>query len=63
MRDGKVDWQLVAYGGTVHSFTYPDAGRYKVAGAAYKESADRRSWQAMRDFFDEIFEKRVSSNH
>jgi dienelactone hydrolase len=29
--------------------------RDKGAGAAYNEKADKRSWQAMKDFFDEIF--------
>jgi hypothetical protein len=33
--DGKVDWQLVAYGNTVHSFTDPSAGNDNSKGAAY----------------------------
>lgn len=57
MRNAKVDWQLIAYGNTVHSFTYPEAGQYKVAGAAYNAESDRRSWQAMQDFFNEIFKR------
>lgn len=55
MTDAKVDWQLIAYGGAVHSFTNPQAGNDPSAGAAYDEKADRRSWGAMRQFFDEIF--------
>jgi len=55
MRKAKVDWQLVAYGGAVHSFTDWDAGNDNSKGAAYNENADRRSWQAMKDFFKEIF--------
>jgi dienelactone hydrolase len=54
MRQAGVDWQMVYYGGAVHSFTNPDAGKAGIKGVAYNESADRRSWQAMRDFFDEI---------
>ncbi len=54
MRQAKVDWQMVYYGGAVHSFTNPDAGKAGIKGVAYDEAADRRSWQAMRDFFDEI---------
>jgi dienelactone hydrolase len=54
MRDAKVDWQLVAYGNTVHSFTDPAAGNNNSRGAAYNEKADKRSWVAMQDFFREI---------
>jgi dienelactone hydrolase len=55
MRNGHVDWQLVAYGNAVHSFTNPAAGTDNSKGAAYNEKADRRSWQAMKDFFGEVF--------
>jgi len=55
MRKAGVDWQLVMYGGAVHSFTNPDAGNDPSKGAAYNEKADRRSWRAMKDFFGEIF--------
>ena len=55
MRDANVDWQFVAYGGAVHSYTNPDAGNDNSKGAAYNAKADRRSWQAMQDFFGEIF--------
>jgi dienelactone hydrolase len=50
MRRAGVDWQMIFYGGAVHSFTNPDTGNDKAKGAAYDERADRRSWQAMRDF-------------
>jgi dienelactone hydrolase len=50
-----VDWQVVLYSGTVHSFTQPEAGNDPSKGNAYNAEADRRSWQAMRDFFGEIF--------
>jgi dienelactone hydrolase len=55
MRKAGVDWQLVMYGGAVHSFTNPESGNDPSKGAAYNEKADRRSWQAMKDFFGEIF--------
>ncbi len=55
MRNTGVDWQMVYYGGAVHAFTNPDAGKAGIKGVAYNEAADRRSWQTMRDFFDEIF--------
>jgi len=55
MRDNKVDWQITFYGGAVHAFTQPMAGNDNSKGAAYNEKADQRSWQAMKDFFAEIF--------
>jgi dienelactone hydrolase len=55
MRQAKVDWQLVKYGGAVHSFTDWNAGDNPQQGAAYNEKADRRSWEAMKEFFAEIF--------
>ena len=55
MRGGGVDWQLVVYGGAVHAFTNPDAGSDKSKGVAYDAAADRRSWEAMRAFFGELF--------
>jgi dienelactone hydrolase len=55
MRAGGADWQMISYGGAVHSFTVPEAGTDPSAGMAYNESADRRSWEAMKQFFAEIF--------
>lgn len=55
MEAAKVDYQIVAYGGAVHSFTDWNAGNDPSQGAAYNENADRRSWQAMQNFFAEIF--------
>jgi dienelactone hydrolase len=56
MRKGGVDWQLVKYSGAVHSFTNPESGSDSSKGAAYNAAADRRSFQAMKDFFAEIFQ-------
>ena len=53
MRDARVDWQLVAYGGAVHSFTDKKADAYGSPAVGYHAKADRRSWLAMRNFFDE----------
>jgi dienelactone hydrolase len=55
MRKAGVDWQVISYGGTVHSFTNPEADSFKIPGASYNATADRRSWEAMKDFFHEIF--------
>lgn len=55
MRNAKVDWQVISYGGAVHSFTNPASGNDPSKGVAYNEKADKRSWTAMQDFFSEIF--------
>ena len=55
MRKAGVDWQFVSYGNAVHSFSNPAAGNDNSKGAAYNEKADKRSWEAMRKFFKEIF--------
>lgn len=55
MRTAGVDWQLISYGNAVHSFTNPGAGNDNSKGAAYNEKADKRSWEAMKQFFAEIF--------
>jgi len=51
-----LDWQLVAYGNTVHSFTDPAAGNDNSRGSAYNETSDKRSWSAMQAFFKEIMQ-------
>jgi len=55
MTKAKVDWQVISYGGAVHSFTNPDAGRHGMEGLAYNKLVDERSWKAMLAFFEEIF--------
>ena len=54
MRAAKVDYQIVAYGGAVHSFTEPEANN-QAGGAAYNREADQRSFRAMTDFWAEVF--------
>lgn len=48
LRKAGIDWQMVSYGGAVHSFTNPEAGNDPSKGAAYNEKADKRSWEAMK---------------
>lgn len=55
MRTSGADWQMVLYGGAVHSFSNPASGSDPSKGVAYNEKADRRSWEAMKSFFQEIF--------
>ena len=47
------DWQLHAYGQTVHAFTNPLANN-RAAGMQYDEAADRRSWHALEEFLAEV---------
>ncbi|MBD3258974.1 dienelactone hydrolase family protein [candidate division GN15 bacterium] len=56
MSTANVDWQLVAYGGAVHSFTHEDAGTDTSSGSAYDADADWRSWRDMQQFFQEVLE-------
>jgi dienelactone hydrolase len=48
------DWQLHAYGNTMHAFTFPQANN-PAGGIMYNPAADRRSWQALTNFLAEIF--------
>jgi dienelactone hydrolase len=43
---GHADWQMILYGGAVHKAVH------------YDEKAARRSWEAMKVFFNDIFGKR-----
>ncbi len=54
MREAGVDWQLLKYGGAVHSFTDWNADG-SLKGAKYDKRADERSWEDMKQFFAEIF--------
>jgi dienelactone hydrolase len=53
MTAGGVDWRMILYGGVGHSFTNREIDAYKLPGFMYDERADRRSWRAMLDLFDE----------
>jgi dienelactone hydrolase len=47
------DWQVHAYGHTVHAFTNPLAHN-RAGGMQYDEAAERRSWHALEEFLSEI---------
>jgi dienelactone hydrolase len=49
-----VDWQMNIYGDAVHAFTNPLA-KNEDGGMLYDPKAAMRSWQAMSNFFEEIF--------
>ncbi len=48
------DWQLHAYGDTVHAFTNP-AATDRSTGTFYDKNASRRAWAACDDFLAEVF--------
>ena len=48
------DWQVHAYGGTMHAFTNPSANNPDF-GTVYNPVADRRATKAIKDFFEEVF--------
>lgn len=54
MNAAKVDWQLISYGGAVHSFTDPAAnvpGKMK-----YDARTSKRAFQAMHNLLQEVFQ-------
>lgn len=57
MKDAKIDYQLISYGGAVHSFTNPNADKYNVPGVRYNIAADKRSWAAMSFLLQQVFFK------
>lgn len=52
--DAKADWQVHAYGHAMHAFSFERAAKPEQ-GIAYDAAAARRSWQAMQNFFGEVF--------
>lgn len=58
MGDAEVDYQFVNLPGATHSFTNPAADEFAERfnmPLAYNADADKRSWQGMRELFDEVF--------
>lgn len=55
LRKSSADWQMVSYGGVVHSFTNPGADKHGMDALRYDAKADARSWKAMQNLFDEVF--------
>ena len=54
MTEAGADWQLHAYGKTMHAFTNPAANDPDF-GTVYDARADKRSWGAMAAFLEEVF--------
>jgi dienelactone hydrolase len=58
VRKAKADWQMMYYGGAVHSFTNPGADKAGNAAVKYDTRADKRSRTHMKAFFDEVLAKK-----
>lgn len=54
MTQAEADWQLHAYGGTMHAFTNPGANNPDF-GTVYNPVAERRSLAALKDFLGELY--------
>ena len=48
MRSAGIDWQMNYYSGALHNFTNPEV-------KSYQRQADKRSFEAMKLFFHEVF--------
>jgi dienelactone hydrolase len=56
MTKAGVNWEVISYSGTKHSFTNLDAASVGMPAAIeYNKQTDERSWKAMVNFFEEIF--------
>lgn len=55
MNAAEADWQLLTYGKAGHSFTDKTVDAFGMPGFNYDADTDKRSWAAMRQFFDETF--------
>ena len=54
LTEAGADWQIHVYGNALHAFTNPAANNPEL-GAIYNKNADKRSWQALLNFLDELF--------
>jgi dienelactone hydrolase len=56
MRNAKLDWQFVHFGGAVHGFSNPNAPLDASKGFAFNPLAEKRSTDMIRIFTQEIFQ-------
>ena len=58
MDAAQADYEVIAYAGALHGFTSREAtanGEKYGLPLAYDETADRESWNVMKNLFDEVF--------
>lgn len=61
LNEAGVKWKLISYPGAKHSFTNKDAGKAGVPALEYNAEADRKSWAAMKELFQQVFQNANSS--
>jgi dienelactone hydrolase len=49
------DWQIHAFGNTVHAFTNPGADKFGNPATKFSPTASRRAWAGLDDFLGELF--------
>lgn len=54
LTEAGADWQIHGYGNTMHAFTNP-AANDAARGTVYQPDADRRSWQSLLAFLNDVF--------
>ena len=54
LTEAGADWQIHVYGNACHAFTNPLANDPDF-GTVYDSNADKRSWQTLLNFLDELF--------
>jgi dienelactone hydrolase len=60
MKAAGADYQFISYPDALHAFTNPDADMYAKKfnlHIGYNADADRKSWEEMKKFLHDIFEK------
>jgi dienelactone hydrolase len=63
MKAASADFKLISYPNALHSFTNPDADAYGKKfnlPLAYNASADKKSWDEMKEFLKAIFDQKGS---
>lgn len=60
MKDAGADFQFITYPGAIHGFTNPDTDTYAKKfnlPLGYNAEADRKSWEELKKFLEQIFKK------
>ena len=58
MKSAEADYEFISYPGALHGFTSPEAdenGQKYGLPLAYDEAADKKSWEAMTNLFNDVF--------
>jgi dienelactone hydrolase len=57
MAKAGADFDVKIYPGAKHSFTNPEADKHGIEGVKYDAEADRKSWEDMKIFLSEVFNR------